>query len=165
MASITLDGTPTKTIGDPPAVGEKAPDFTLTGVDLEDVSLSDFEGTNLILNIFPSVETGVCAITVRYFNMEAADLEGTTVLTISKDTPFALGRFRAGEGIENVKMLSGIRSSFGDDYEVTIADGPFGGLYSRVVMGIDADGVVRHVEQVSEIGDEPDYDAVLDLFR
>lgn len=162
MASITLGGATVHTVGDPPTVGDEAPDFTLTRVDLEDVSLSAFAGERLILNVFPSVETGICAATTRYFNEAAADLPGVKILTISKDTPFALKRFRAAEGIDEVIMLSGIRSSFGDDYGVTMEDGPFAGLYSRLVFVLDASHRVVYVEQVPEIGSEPDYAAALE---
>jgi thiol peroxidase len=161
MAEITFRGNPIHTVGDLPAVGAAAPAFTVTGSDLGDVSLGDFAGQNLVISIFPSVDTQVCATSVRTFNERAAALEGTTVLNVSADLPFALGRFCGAEGIENVKTASTFRSEFGDTYGVKIGEGPLAGLMSRAVVVVNGDGVVTYTEQVPEIGQEPDYDAAL----
>ena len=161
MAEITFRGNPIHTVGDLPAVGAAAPAFTVTGSDLGDVSLGDFAGQNLVISIFPSVDTQVCATSVRTFNERAAALEGTTVLNVSADLPFALGRFCGAEGIEDVKTASTFRSEFGDTYGVKIGEGPLAGLMSRAVIVVNGDGVVTHTEQVPEIGQEPDYDAAL----
>jgi thiol peroxidase len=161
MAEITFRGNPIHTVGDLPAVGSPAPAFTVTGMDLADVSVGDYAGQNLVLNIFPSVDTQVCATSVRTFNERAAVLEGTTVLNVSADLPFALGRFCGAEGIENVKSASTFRSEFGETYGVRIAEGPLSGLMSRAVVVVNGDGVVTYTEQVPEIGQEPDYDAAL----
>jgi thiol peroxidase len=161
MAEITFRGNPVHTVGDLPAVGSAAPEFTVTGSDLGDVSLGDFAGQNLVISIFPSIDTQVCATSVRTFNERAAALEGTTVLNVSADLPFALGRFCGAEGIEDVKAASTFRSEFGDTYGVKIGDGPLAGLMSRAVVVVNGDGVVTYTEQVPEIGQEPDYDAAL----
>ncbi|MDO3694751.1 thiol peroxidase [Wenyingzhuangia sp. chi5] len=161
MANITLKSNPITTIGNLPAVGTKAPNFTLRNTDLSEVSLSDFEGKNLILNIFPSVDTGTCAMSVRTFNKEASELENTKVLCISKDLPFAHARFCGAEGIENVLSLSDISGNFGKDYEVTFADGPLEGLLSRSIVVINTKGEVIYTEQVSETTNEPNYEAAL----
>jgi thiol peroxidase len=161
MAEITFRGNPIHTVGDLPAVGSPAPQFTVTGSDLSDVSLGDFAGQNLVLSIFPSVDTQVCATSVRTFNERAAALEGTTVLNVSADLPFALGRFCGAEGIENVKTASTFRSDFGYTYGVKIGDGPLSGLMSRAVLVVNGDGVITYSEQVPEIGQEPDYDSAL----
>jgi thiol peroxidase len=162
MASITLGGTATKTIGELPAVGSKAPDFTLSASDLSTKTLSDFSGSNLILNIFPSVDTGVCATSVKTFNKSASDLDNTKVLCISRDLPFAQARFCGAEGIENVVMLSDFADgSFGKEYGVEITDGAFANLHSRAIVVVNCDGEVTHTEQVPEVGQEPNYDAAL----
>jgi thioredoxin-dependent peroxiredoxin len=161
MAQITFRGNPLNTVGTLPEVGSKAPAFTLTGMDLSDVSLADFAGQNVVLNIFPSVDTAVCAASVRTFNERAAALEGTTVLNVSADLPFALGRFCGAEGIDKVQSASVFRSDFGDTYGVKIAEGPLAGLMSRAVVVVDGDGVVTYTEQVPEIGQEPDYESVI----
>lgn len=160
MATITLKGNTIHTSGDLPSVGSKAPDFSLTGADLQEKSLADFPGVR-VLNIFPSVDTGVCAMSVRAFVERAADKDGVTVLNISADLPFASKRFCAAEGIDNAVNLSTFRSAFTDAYAVQITDGPLRGLLSRAVLVIDADGIVRHAEQVPEIAQEPNYDAAL----
>jgi thiol peroxidase len=159
MATTALGDTPVHTVGDLPAVGSPAPSFTLTGADLKDLELP--RGRRVVLNIFPSIDTGVCAASVRRFNELAADLENTTVLCVSADLPFALRRFCGAEGIENVVTASTFRSSFGQDYGVTMADGGMRGLLARTVVVIDAEGVVTHVEVVPSIGQEPDYDAAI----
>jgi thioredoxin-dependent peroxiredoxin len=161
MAEITFRGNPIHTVGDLPAVGSPAPAFTLTGLDLSDVTVADFAGKNLVLNIFPSVDTAVCATSVRTFNQRAAALDNTTVLNVSADLPFAMGRFCGAEGIDNVQSASVFRSDFGDTYGVKITEGPLAGLMSRAVVVVNGDGVVSYTEQVPEIGQEPDYDSAL----
>ncbi|MCG5433289.1 thiol peroxidase [Mycobacterium sp. MYCO198283] len=160
MAQITLRGNPINTVGDLPAIGSPAPAFTLTGTDLGTVSSEQFRGKPLLLNIFPSVDTPVCATSVRTFNERAVD-SGLAVLCVSKDLPFAQKRFCGAEGIENVTTASAFRGSFGDDYGVTLADGPMAGLLARAVVVVGADGNVAYTELVPEIGQEPDYDAAI----
>lgn len=160
MAQITLRGNPFNTVGELPAVGSPAPAFTLTGSDLAPVSNDQFGGKPVLLNIFPSIDTPVCATSVRTFNERAA-ASGVSVLCVSKDLPFAQARFCGAEGIENVKTASAFRDSFGQDYGVTIADGPFAGLFARSVVVIGADGDVAYSELVPEIASEPNYDAAL----
>lgn len=163
MASITLKGTPVNTIGSLPAKGEKAPDFQLTKNDLSTVKLSDYEGSRLVLNIFPSVDTGTCAQSVRQFNQEAAELDNTIVLCVSKDLPFAQARFCGAEGIENVEMLSDFKDgNFGTAYHLSFSDGPLAPLHSRAVVVIDESGKVVYTEQVTEITEEPNYKAALE---
>lgn len=162
MADITLKGNPINTIGNLPKVGSKASEFSLKTVALATNSLSDFIGKNIVLNIFPSVDTGTCATSVREFNKQAAKLENTVVLCISKDLPFAQARFCGAEGIENVVMLSDFANgSFGKDYGLEITNGPLADLHSRVVIVIDTNGKVVHTEQVPDIVDEPNYEAAL----
>jgi thiol peroxidase len=161
MAQTTLGGTPVNTSGDLPAVGSPAPAFTLTGGDLSDVVLDDFEGETVILNIFPSIDTPTCAASVRAFNQRAAELDDTTVLCVSLDLPFAQGRFCGAEGIDKVRTASAFRSSFGDDYGVTLTDGKLQGIFARAIVVVGPDGNVKHTELVPEIGQEPDYDAAL----
>jgi thiol peroxidase len=162
MASITLGGAPTNTSGEIPTVGSKAPDFKLTTTDLSVKSLGDFSGSNLILNIFPSVDTDVCATSVRTFNKSATSLDNTKVLCISRDLPFAQGRFCGAEGIENVVMLSDYNTGqFGKDYGLEISNGPLSGLSSRCIVVLDADSKVIYTEQVAETTEEPNYDLAL----
>lgn len=161
MAQITLKGSPIHTIGELPDKGSSAPDFTLVKQDLSETNLSDYKGKRLVLNIFPSIDTGVCATSVRKFNEKAAELKNTVVLCVSMDLPFAQARFCGAEGIQNVVTASAFRSSFGDHYGVTIADGPLAGLLSRAVVVIDETGKVIYTEQVPEIAQEPDYDSAL----
>jgi thiol peroxidase len=162
MASITLGGEPAETLGQLPAVGSKAPDFKLTDTDMNTKTLSDFQGYTLLLNIFPSVNTGVCSAAVRRFNKEAANMENTKVLCISKDLPFSQQQFCAAEGIDNVVMLSDFKTGqFGVDYQVTAVGSAFDGLLSRAVVVVDPDGVVTYTEQVPEIGQEPDYESAI----
>ena len=162
MADITLKGNPINTIGNLPEVGSKASEFSLKTVALATNSLADFIGKNVVLNIFPSVDTGTCATSVREFNKQAAELENTVVLCISKDLPFAQARFCGAEGIENVVMLSDFANgSFGKDYGLEITNGPLANLHSRAVIVLDAKGKVIHTEQVSDIVDEPNYEAAL----
>lgn len=160
MAQITLKGNPINTVGELPAVGSTAPAFTLTGTDLGTVGSDQFSGKPLLLNIFPSVDTPVCAASVRKFN-ESAAASGVAVLNVSNDLPFAQKRFCGAEGIENVTTGSGFRDSFGADYGITIADGPMAGLLGRAIVVINADGTVAYTELVPEIAQEPDYDAAL----
>ncbi len=162
MATITLKGTPIDTIGDLPSVGATAPDFMLTKRDLSETTLSDFTGKRIILNIFPSIDTPVCATAVRRFNEEASKLENTVVVCVSADLPFAHERFCGAEGIDDVLSLSSFRSeSFGKDYGVQITSGPLTGLLSRAIVIIDTDGKVIYTEQVPEIAQEPHYEAAL----
>ena len=161
MAEITFQGSPINTQGDLPAAGSIAPDFTLVKQDLSETILADYKGRRLLLNIFPSLDTGICATSVRTFNEKAAGLENTTVLCVSADLPFAQGRFCGAEGIENVEIASSFRAAFGDHYGVTIADGPLAGLLSRAVVVIDGNGTGLYTEQVPEIAQEPNYDAAL----
>lgn len=161
MAITAFRGTPVQTVGELPAVGETAPDFTFTGIDLGEVSSSELRGKRVVLNIFPSVDTGVCAASVRRFNELAAGLDDTAVICASADLPFALGRFCGAEGIENVVPASAFRSDFGIKYGLTQADGPLRGLLARAVVVLDENGVVLHHQVVPEIATEPDYDAAL----
>lgn len=162
MASITLGGNPINTNGSLPQVGTKAADFQLVKNDLSVATLADFAGSKLVLNIFPSIDTGTCASSVRTFNAKASALENTKVLCISRDLPFAQKRFCGAEGLENVVNLSDFKEgSFGKNYGLEIVDGPLAGLHSRVVIVLDENGVIKHAEQVAEIADEPNYDAAL----
>jgi thiol peroxidase len=162
MSQVTFKGTPVSTNGSLPQVGEQAPDFSLTSADLSQKSIKDFEGKRIILNIFPSIDTGTCAASVRAFNEIASSLPNSVVLCISKDLPFAQGRFCAGEGLQNVITLSEYKnSSFSDSYGVRFTDGPLEGLLSRAVVVVDETGKVIYNEQVSEIVDEPNYEAAL----
>jgi thiol peroxidase len=163
MATITLDGTEIHTAGELPERGASAPEAQLTTTGLEDVSLDSFEGRRL-LNIFPSVDTRVCANSVREFAERVAG-EGVTVLNISEDLPFAHSRFNNDEEIEGVVSLSSFRSDFADTFGLRIADGPMQGLCSRAVVVLDEEGTVVYTEQVSEIADEPDYDAALEYLQ
>lgn len=162
MASITLGGNPVNTSGELPKVGSKAPEFKLVNKDLGVVSLSDFAGKKVVLNIFPSVDTPTCAASVRNFNAKANELQNTTVLCISRDLPFAQKRFCGSEGLENVINLSDFKDgSFGKNYGLEIADSALAGLHSRVVIVLDETGTVLHTEQVSEIANEPNYENAL----
>lgn len=163
MAKITLKGNPLSTNGELPAIGATAPEFTLTKTDLTDVSLADFRGKRVVLNIFPSIDTNTCATSVRKFNKEAASLENTVILCVSKDLPFAQKRFCAAEGIENVITVSSFRDNkaFSTAYGVEITDGNFRGLMARAVVVIGEDGKVLHTELIAEIADEPNYGAAL----
>ena len=151
-ATVTL-------VGDLPAVGSTAPEFSLVDPQLGDVTRDP--SVRPVLNIFPSVDTGVCAASVRRFNELAASLPDTQVVNVSMDLPFAMGRFCGAEGIEDVAVGSAFRSSFGDDYGVRLTDGGFAGLFARAVVVVDADGTVLHSQLVPQIGDEPDYDAAV----
>ena len=162
MAQVTLQGKPVQTVGNLPAVGMEAPSFKLVKIDLSDVDLQDFSGKNIILNIFLSLDTSVCAASVRRFNKEASESPDTVVLCISADLPFAHQRFCELEGLNDVMPLSVFRSpEFGRDYGVTFSSGPLVGLLSRAIVIIDKSGKVTYTEQVPEITQEPDYDAAL----
>ena len=162
MATITLRGNPIQTNGDLPKVGSEAPGFRLVNGDLKDVSLHDYAGRRKVLNIFPSVDTPTCAMSVRKFNEKAAGLSNAVVLCISADLPFAQKRFCGAEGIKNVENLSLMRGrNFSKDYGLLIETGPFAGLTARAVVVLDADNKVLHSELVGEIADEPNYDAAL----
>ncbi len=162
MSRIKFKGEPVNTSGELPKEGEQAPDFLLTGEDLSDYSLNDFNGIKLVLNIFPSIDTGVCAASVRRFNKEADNLSNIKILGISRDLPFAQARFCGAEGIENVITLSEMRQdNFGEEYGVKIIDGPLAGLFSRAVIVLDANHTVLYNQQVPDIASEPDYDDVL----
>ena len=162
MASITLKGNSIHTSGELPKIGSKLTDFKLVKTDLSTASLSDFAGSKLVLNIFPSIDTGTCAASVRKFNESASSLENTKVLCISRDLPFAQNRFCGAEGIENVINLSDFKDgSFGKSNGLDIIDGPLAGLNSRAIIVLDANGTVIYTEQVPEIVDEPNYEAAL----
>ena len=161
MAQTALRGNPVNLVGDLPAVGATAPAFSLTADNLSELTPADFAGKSVVLNIFPSIDTAVCATSVRTFNERAAGLDGTVVLCVSADLPFAQKRFCGAEGIDNVKTASTFRSDFGEQYGVTLADGPMAGLLARAVVVLDPSGTVVHSQLVPEIAQEPDYDAAL----
>ncbi|WNW02060.1 thiol peroxidase [Tenacibaculum sp. HL-MS23] len=162
MATITLKGNSINTTGNLPENGSKATDFSLVATDLSIKKLADFSGSRLILNIFPSVDTGTCAASVREFNKKVAGLDNTKVLCISRDLPFAQGRFCGAEGIENVIMLSDFATGkFGKDYGLEITNGPLANLHSRCIVIINEEGNVVYTEQVSEVVDEPNYETAL----
>ena len=161
MAKITLKGNEISTIGELPSVGSSAKDFSLVAADLSEKNLAAYEGKKKILNIVPSLDTGVCATSTRVFNEKAGSIDDTVVLVISKDLPFAMKRFCETEGIKNVESLSDFRSSFSEDYGVIIADGPLKGLTSRAIVVLNEKNEVIYTEQVPEITQEPDYDKAL----
>jgi len=166
MAEVTFKGNTIHTAGSLPKLGSRAPDFTLVKTDLSLMSLSDFKGKKVVMNIFPSLDTPVCATSVRRFNAEADKLNNTAVLCISRDLPFAQKRFCGAEGLNNVVTGSEYRnSSFSDAYGVLIKDGPLAGLFSRAIVVVDESGRVIYTEQVSEIGKEPDYEKALSAAR
>lgn len=160
MATITLKGNPIHTSGELPAVGTQAPAFSLCAGDLSDATLATFEGKQKVLNIFPSIDTPVCATSMHTFSKQAVS-DGAVVLHIAADLPFAFKRFCGAEGLEGVQALSTFRSSFAKDYGLEIVDGPLAGLCSRAVLVLDADNKVVHSEQVPEIAQEPNYEAAL----
>lgn len=162
MAQITLKGNPIHTVGDLPAVGTPAPDFKLTRTDLSDITLADVAGKKVVLNIFPSIDTPVCSVTVRRFNAEIEKHPDAVVLSVSRDLPFAHARFCTAEGLDNVIPAAVMRDAdFGTRYGVGIVDGPLAGLLARAVVVLDGDGKVVHTQLVPEIGEEPDYAAAL----
>jgi|SRR5690606_12811797 len=166
MSTLTLHGNKVNTLRNLPEVGAEAPGFNLVNGELGSVSLDDFKGSKVILNIFPSVDTGTCAASVRKFNEEAAALDNTKVLCISRDLPFAQSRFCGAEGLDNVISLSDFRDQkFGKDYGVEFIDGPLQGLLSRAVVVLDENQNLRYTEQVSEITEEPNYKAALEALQ
>jgi thioredoxin-dependent peroxiredoxin len=166
MAKITLKGNSIQTSGELPRIGSQTPDFKLTKTDLSEVSLKDFSGKKIILNIFPSLDTSVCATSVRKFNSEAEKLPNVAVLCVSRDLPFAHGRFCTVEGLKNVIPLSEFRDdNFSKSYGVRIVEGPLAGVMSRAVVVIDENGKVVYTEQVPEITQEPNYTAALEALK
>ncbi len=166
MAKITLGGNPAETSGDLPKIGSQLSNFKLVAVDLSTKTLDDFKGSNLILNIFPSVNTGVCATSVRTFNKTGASLNNTKVLCVSRDLPFAQDQFCGAEGLENVVMLSDFRNGdFGKTNGLIFTNSAFEGLLSRSIIAVNDKGEIIHTEQVSETGDEPNYEAALNAFK
>ena len=166
MANITLKGNAIHTIGELPNVGSEAPNFTLVKNDLSTATLADYKGKKIVLNIFPSIDTGTCATSVRTFNEKAATLDNTVVLCISRDLPFAQSRFCGAEGIDNVIMLSDFATGqFGKDYQLVITDGPLANLHSRAIVVVDENGQVAYNQQVPEIVDEPNYEAALNALK
>ncbi len=165
MAHLTLQWHPiVETLADLPEVGSVAPDFTLTTLDLSEKSLSDYQGKRVILNIFPSVDTETCSLSVKMFNKQASKLDNTAILCISRDLPFGQKKFCAAEGIENIHMLSEYKNwNFSDEYGVRMTTGPLTGLLSRAIVIVDTDGTVMYTEQVAEITEEPDYEKALAL--
>lgn len=161
MAQVTLGGNAIHTVGELPKVGSVAPDFTVVFGDLSEGKLSDFRGQRVVINIFPSIDTGVCAQSVRTFNKRASEATNTVVLGVSQDLPFALARFCGAEGIDKVKTGSLFRSDFGKEYGVKMVDGPLAGLTARSIVVVDAEGKVIYTELVPEIATEPNYDAAL----
>ena len=161
MGTTALKGTPIRTSGELPAEGSAAPPFSLARQNLSDATLEDYRGDNVVLNIFPSIDTSVCATSVRTFNEKASGMDGVAVLNVSADLPFAAKRFCGAEGIEGVETLSTFRSDFATDYGVRLEEGPMKGLCARAVLVLDGEGVVIHRELVPEIAQEPDYDAAL----
>lgn len=162
MATISLKGNPIHTIGELPATGSQAPDFDLIKNDLSHISLADYKGSRIILNIFPSIDTGICAASVRTFNEKAAGLENTKILCVSRDLPFAQARFCGAEGIGNVETVSDFAAGqFGKDYQVTITDGPMADLHSRAIVILDENHKIIYSEQVPEIVQDPDFEKAL----
>lgn len=161
MSQVTLKGNPVEVGGSFLQAGQTAPEFRLVAGDLSEKSLTDFAGKRKVLNIFPSVDTGVCAASVRKFNEKAASLANTAVLCVSQDLPFAQSRFCGAEGIENVVMLSAFRSPFAQDYGVALVGGPLAGLTARAVVVLNENNQVVYSQLVPEITEEPDYEAVL----
>lgn len=162
MAGITFKENPVNTSGNIPAAGDTAPDFSLTGADLGDVTLGSYKGKKLVLNIFPSIDTGVCATSVRKFNEKASSLDNTAVLCISRDLPFAQSRFCGAEGLNDVITLSEMKDrNFGAAYGMEMVDGPLKGLLARGVVVVDEEGKVAYSELVPEIAQEPDYEKAL----
>ncbi len=166
MAQIKFTGTTARTVGELPETGSVAPDFRLTKLDLSQATLADYSGKKIVLNIFPSVDTGTCAQSVREFNRLAADLDETVILCISKDLPFAQSRFCGAEGIDRVHMLSDfIDKGFSESYGLRFKDGPFEGLLARAVVVINSKGEIVHTEMVENIGNEPNYKTALQALQ
>lgn len=160
MKTVFLNGTPMHLYGELPAAGQEAPNFALVGRDLSDISLHDYKGKRVVLNIFPSIDTDVCAASVRRFNKEASEYRDTVVLCVSKDLPFAAGRFCAANGIDNVATASAFRSDFGKEYGVELVDGPLRGLFARAVIVIDENGKIKGTSLCEQVTEEPDYEFV-----
>ncbi|MFH0410660.1 thiol peroxidase [Corynebacterium sp. L4756] len=165
MANVTFNNDPAHTAGDLPAVGESIPDFTVVGTDLSDITPAAYEGKRLVISLFPSIDTGVCQAQTRSFNEKANGLDNTVVLCISKDLPFALDRFCAAEGLDNVVAASAFRSSFGEDFGATLQDSPLAGLLARGVIVTDEDHKVVYAKFVDEVTTEPDYDEALSALQ
>lgn len=165
MTQVTCQGNPVHTHAALPEVGSTAPSVHVTTTELDDISLTDFSGKRVVVSLFPSVDTDVCAASVRRFNAAAAELADTVVVCVSRDLPFALARFCGAEGLDNVHACSAFRSNIGTEWGVELVDGPFAGLLSRAVVILDANGKVIYTEQVPEITDEPDYEAALAALR
>ncbi|HLU86130.1 MAG TPA: thiol peroxidase [Taishania sp.] len=166
MAQLNFKGNPIHTNGELPSVGATAPEFQLVKNDLSRISLADFKGKRVVLNIFPSVDTGVCATSVRTFNKMVGDLDNTVVICISKDLPFAFGRFCGAEGITSVVTASDFDGdTFGSNYQVKMIDGPLKGLLARSIVVIDENGKVLHTELVDDIVHEPNYDAAVNVLK
>ena len=161
MATITLQGNPINTNSTVPAVGAKAAAFTLVDGELANRTLADFAGKRKVISIFPSIDTGVCATSVKTFNEKAAGLDNTVVLCVSNDLPFAMSRFCGADNLTNVVPLSGFRSTFATDYGVAMTDGPLEGLTARAVVVLDGNDTVLYSQLVGEIAEEPNYDAAL----
>ncbi len=162
MASVLFGGNPVNTIGELPKVGSKAPDFKLTTTNLSTATLADFKGTNIVLNIFPSIDTPTCATSTRVFNTKASSLENTKVLCIARDLPFAFSRFCGAEGLDKVVCLSDFNTGdFGKDYGLEFVDGAFAGLHSRAIVVVDENGIIKYTEQVPNTSHEPNYEAAL----
>ena len=167
MAKITLGGTDTNTIGDLPKVGATAPDFTLVSKGMQEKSLASYHGQKVIINIYPSIDTGVCAMSTKKFNQEASRLANTRIVCVSRDLPFALKRYCDAEGIDNLDNLTNFRDGgdFGKSYGVEITDGAFKGLNARAIVVVDEEGKVLHTELVPEVGQEPNYEAALSAIK
>lgn len=166
MAEVSLKGNAINTLGDLPQVGTKAPDFELAAANLSDKTLSDYQGSRVIMNIFHSIDTGTCAASVRQFNKEVSELENTKVLCISNDLPFAMSRFCGAEGLENIETLSDFRDgNFGKSYNLTYIDGPIRGLLARAIIVLDENHTILHTEQVYEVVEEPNYKSALDALK
>lgn len=165
MAQITLKGTPINTIGELPQIGSEFLDFELVDADLSTKTLADFEGKIKVFNIFPSIDTGICAASARKFNENASKLENTIVINVSRDLPFALGRFCDAEGLNNVKTLSDFRGNFGENFGITITDSPLKGLLSRCIIIVDENNKIVYTEQVPEISQEPDYEKAFEVLK
>lgn len=166
MTKITLGGKPVETIGSLPKIGDYAPGFELVAIDLSTKTLTDYKGTNLVLNIFPSVDTGVCSASVRSFNKIASEIDNAKVLCISRDLPFRQDQFCAAEGLENVTMLSDFKNGlFGKTYGLLMTNGAFDGLLSRCIVIINTEGKVIYTQQVPEIGQEPNYTEALEALK
>jgi len=166
MATITLKGTPVQTAGNLPPVGALAPDFRVAKADLTNVGLKDFAGKQILLNIFPSVDTGICAASARKFNEEVSSIPNTVILCVSKDIPHALKRFCEAEGLSNIVATSAIRdNTFESAYGVKMINGAMEGYFSRAVVVIGTDGLIKYTEQVPEIAQEPNYEAALKALK